>query len=110
MSQKKIVHEARRSTRVRLKIEVEARSMTDPLTCQGETHVVNLHGALISTTVPLRVGMEIEIRVIITGKRAAANVVYVDPDHPRHCGIGLAQPQNIWGISLPPDDWGEGNS
>jgi hypothetical protein len=49
--------------------------------------------------------MEVEIQVILTDKRAAATVVYVDPDQPRHCGIGLEQPQNIWGVSLAPDDW-----
>jgi hypothetical protein len=105
-----VVREYRRSTRVRLKVVIEARGITEPLACDGETHVVNLHGALISTAVPLRVGMEIEIHVILTNKRAAAKVVYVDPDQPRHCGIGLDEPQNIWGISLPPEDWCEGDS
>ena len=51
--------------------------------------------------------MRIEIRVILTDKRAAAEVVYVDPERPRHCGIALAKPENIWGLSLPPDDWYE---
>jgi hypothetical protein len=102
--------ESRRSTRLRLKVRIEAKSLTEPLTCEGETIVVNHHGALISTTVPLRVGMRIEIHVILTDKRAPAQVVYVDPDWPRHCGIGLEKPQNIWGASLPPDDWKEGDS
>ena len=95
--------ESRRSTRVRLKVLIEAQGIAEPLTCQGETSVVNLHGALISTAVPLRVGMRIEIHVIPTGKHAAADVVHVDPDQPRVCGIGLVKPENIWGISLPPD-------
>ena len=97
--------ESRRSTRVRLKILIEAQGVAEPLTWQGETSVVNLHGALISTTVPLRVGMRIEIRVIPTDKRA--DVVYVDPDQPRICGIGLVKPENIWGLSLPAQDWHE---
>lgn len=54
--------------------------------------------------------MEIEIYVVVTGKRAIAKVVYIDPDHPRHSGIALEQAQNIWGVSLPPDDWHEGDS
>jgi len=54
--------------------------------------------------------MRIEIHVILTDKRALAQVVYVDPDSPRHCGIGLEKPQNIWGASLPPDDWKESAS
>jgi hypothetical protein len=103
------VRESRRSTRVRLKVAIEAQGVTEPLICEGETVVVNLHGALISTSVRLRVGMRIEIHVILTDKRAAAEVVYVDPDHPRLCGVGLAKPQNIWGVFLPPDDWHEGD-
>jgi hypothetical protein len=70
---------------------IEAKGVTEPLTCDGETIVVNLHGALISTAVPLRVGMKIH--------------VYVDPDRPRICGIRLVIPENIWGVDLPPDDW-----
>ena len=99
--------ESRRSTRVRLRIAIEAQGVTEPLRCAGETVVVNLHGALISTATALRVGMRTEICVILTDKRASAEVVYVDPEHPRLCGISLARPQNIWGLSLPPDDWHE---
>ena len=110
MSPKPIVSESRRSTRVRLKVVIEAQGLTEPLTCQGETIVVNLHGALIATDVPLHVGMKIAIHVILTDKRAPAEVVYIDPEQPRHCGIGLTKPRNIWGLSLPPDDWHEGES
>ena len=99
--------ENRRSTRVRMKIRIAAHAMTEPLVCEGETIVVNLHGALISTSIPLRVSMRIEIVVIGTDKRALAQVVYVDPEMPRLCGIGLDKAQNIWGVSLPPDDWQE---
>jgi len=94
--------ESRRSERVQLKVRIEAKGLADPLTCEGETLVVNLHGARISTTVPLRVGMRIEIHVILTDQRALAQVVWVDPDWPRHCGIGLERPQDIWGASVPP--------
>jgi hypothetical protein len=110
MSSTPVAGEQRRSTRVRLKVVIEAQGVTEPLTCEGETIVVNRHGALLSTSVALRVGMRIEIRVILTDKRALAGVVYVDPDQPRLCGIGLEEPQNIWGLSLPPDDWREDDS
>ena len=103
--QGRVSRESRRSTRVRLKVEIEARGLTEPLTCEAETFVVNLHGALILTAVALRVGMTISIHVHLTDKLATAEVVYVDPDQPRHCGIKLEKPQNIWGVSLPPDDW-----
>jgi len=51
--------------------------------------------------------MKIEIDVYLTSKHANAEVVYVDPEKPLQCGIALAIPQNIWGISLPPEDWHE---
>jgi hypothetical protein len=93
-----------------MKVQIEAQAVTEPLNCEGETIVVNLHGALISTAVPLRVGMKIEICVVLTDKRALAHVAYVDPDRPRLCGIGLDKPANIWGVSLPPEDWSDGDS
>jgi hypothetical protein len=102
--------ESRRSTRVRLKVGIEAQGISEPLTCDGETVVVNLHGAMILTGIKLHVGMSIAIYVVLTGKRAMATVVYVDPDQPRYCGIALEKPQNIWGLSPPPDDWHEGES
>lgn len=74
---------SRRSTRVRLKVRIDAKGLTEPLTCEGETLVVNRHGALIWATVPLRVGTRIEIHVILTDERGLAQVVYVDPDSPR---------------------------
>ena len=51
-----------------------------------------------------QVGREAELR---PNEHANAEVVYVDPEQPMHCGIALALPKNIWGMSLPPDDWHE---
>ncbi len=107
MSADSVAGEKRRSTRVRIKIRIDAEGVTEPLACEGETIVVNLHGALISTSIPLRVGMRIEIHVILTGARELAEVVYVDPEGPRLCGIALDKARNIWGVSLPPEDWRE---
>lgn len=97
----------RRSTRVRLKVAIEAHGVAESLKCGGETEVVNLHGAFISTSIPLRVGMTVDLRVMMTGKCARATVVYVDREQPRFCGLSLDHSQNIWGILLPPDDWTE---
>ena len=104
------VRENRRSTRVALNVSIEAQGISERLICDGETIVVNLHGALISTAVGLRIGMRVAIQVYLTSKRAKARVVYVDPDRPLHCGIALDEPENIWGLSLPPDDWSESQS
>ena len=99
--------ESRRSTRVPLKVVISAKGLTQPLTCDGETMVVNRHGALVSCTVPLRMGLKIEVHVIMTDKSAAAEEVYVDPERSFVCGIALDKPENIWGLSFPPDDWYE---
>ena len=99
--------ESRRSTRVPLKVAIEVDDGSERLACEGDTVVVNLHGALISTALGLAVGMRISIHVYLTDKRAKAHVVYVDPQNSLHCGIELEQPQNIWGVPLPPDDWDE---
>ena len=92
-----------------MQVVIEILGANESLACEGETIVVNRHGALISTKVALRVGMRIEVHVLLTDKRALADVVYVDPEQPRVCGIGLVKPENIWGLSLPPDDWNEGH-
>lgn len=80
---------------------------SDHRSCEGETVIVNLQGALIATEVALKVGMKISIHVYMTDKHAAAKVVYVDRDMPLQFGIELAEPQNIWGVHLPPNDWND---
>lgn len=103
----RVVGESRRSTRVPLQILITVLSLSEPLRCDGETITVNRHGAFISSSVPLRIEMTIKIEVVLTSKSAQAKVVYVDPERPRLCGIALAEPENIWGVSVPPDDWHE---
>jgi hypothetical protein len=102
ISSKPIVRDPRRSTRVPLRVVIEAQGITEPLTCEGETIVVNLHGAFMSTAIPLSKGMRIKIEVNLTGKRANAEVVYVDPERPLHCGIALVKPANILGSIATP--------
>ena len=70
--------ESRRSTRVPLKVVMSVQDRDDRLTCDGETILVNLHGALLSTAVGLSVGMQIVVEVYLTSKTANARVVYVD--------------------------------
>lgn len=100
------VRKPRRSTRVPLKVAIEVESERR-MTCDGQTIVVNLHGALLATSMGLAVGMRISIHVLLTDKRASARVVYVDPENQLRCGVELDQPRNIWGVPLPPDDWDE---
>ena len=105
MSSTPVAREQRRSTRVSLKVTIEVHGVSEPLTCDGETILVNLHGALISMAVALKIGTIVQIEVYPTGKTSQAMVCYVDPAQSLHCGIALAKPENIWGISLRPDDW-----
>jgi hypothetical protein len=107
MSVPVVFRESRRSTRVPLKVAIKVESGTESLTCEGETIVVSLHGALIATAIGLNVGMRISIHVYLTDKRAKARVIHIDVENPLRCGIKLHHPQNIWGVPLPPDDWDE---
>ena len=98
-------HNHRRSTRVPLKVAIEVIRGKERCMCEAQTIVVNLHGALISSTVALSTDLHIRIHVHLTDKRANARVVYIDPQNPLCCGVELDAPRNIWGVSLPPDDW-----
>ena len=97
--------EPRRSTRVPIRIHIEVHSTG--MSCDGETIVVNMHGALVRTSTPLQLGAHITIHVELTGKSAEGRVVLAARDQPLEFGIGLDHPQNIWGVSLPPADWQE---
>ena len=102
--------ESRRSTRVPLRVVISVEGGKENLTCEGETIVVNLHGALLMTAIPLAQGLKISIQVFLTGKRSGARVAYVDPKDRLRCGIELDHPQNIWGVPLPPSDWTEASA
>jgi hypothetical protein len=93
----------RRSTRVPIQVRIKVRATG--VVCDGETVVVNLHGALLRTVEPLEVGDHITLYVSLTGKSAAGRVVFAGQEHSFHFGIALDEPENIWGISLPPEDW-----
>ena len=104
MSSTPVFRESRRSLRVRvpLKVFIAIDGAEDSLNYEGETIVVNLHGALISTSLHVSVGTRISIHVYLTDKRATARVIYVDSA--MRCGIELEEPRNIWGVPLPPDN------
>ncbi len=95
----------RRSTRVPLKMVITIGDCAGSPVCEGETITVSLRGALIATSIALSSGMKISIHVYLTDKRAVARVVYIDPTNPLSCGVAFDEPQNIWGVPLPPDDW-----
>lgn len=99
--------DSRRSTRVSLAVDLAIQDGASKSTCEAQTVVVNAHGARLSTAQGLKVGMKVLIHVYISDKRAAARVVYVDPENALLCGVELDHPQNIWGVPMPPADWDE---
>lgn len=88
---------------MQIRLDVQATGIS----YEGETVVVNLHGALVKTTGRLELGAAVAVHVQLTGKSADARVVFVSRERPFEFGIALDKPQNIWGISLPPADWRE---
>ena len=96
----------RRSTRVPLRVTIET-SGAESATCEGETVIVNLHGALIRSSAALSVGQKIQLEVFITGKKVEGEVIWSDPEKPLTYGVALVPPQNVWGVPLPPGDWYE---
>lgn len=93
----------RRSTRIPLDVSIEVEGEIGAL--KGVTVIVNLHGALIRVIKPVVVGSRIRLTVKLTGLSAFARVVYASEENPLTCGVELEKPQNLWGISLAPDDW-----
>lgn len=99
--------ESRRSTRVSLEVSIDVEDETSKQTITGITQVVNLHGALVRTTRPLKRRSQVFVTVYLTGKKSRARVIHVADENPLKAGIELEVPQNIWGVSLAPDDWDE---
>ena len=62
----KTFRESRRSTRVSLKVVIAIEGGADTQMCDGETIVINLHGASIATGIRLSTGMRISIHVYVT--------------------------------------------
>ena len=86
-------NESRRSTRVPIRVQIEVRATG--LTCDGETILVNLHGALVKTLAPLELGARITIHVHLTTKSADARVVFSSREAPLEFGIALDRPREI---------------
>ena len=92
----------RRSTRIATDVLIEVQG--DGFAYAGETIMANLHGALFRSSAPLKVGDHITIYVQSTGKSGIAVIVFAD-EHESQFGLELEQPENIWGVVIPPSDW-----
>ena len=92
----------RRSTRIATDVLIEVEG--ERYASAGETVTVNLHGALVRISAPLKLGERITIHVHKTGKSATGVVVFAD-DQLSQFGLELECPENIWGVDVPPSDW-----
>ena len=102
----------RRSTRVTISIHIFISGVDADGNDYSEsvhTQVVNKHGGKIATTRHLDMGAEVLIENRARGVMVKATVVWLGEwDHAgnlQSVGLELLEPQNIWGITFPPDDW-----
>jgi nitrous oxidase accessory protein NosD len=93
---------SRRSTRIATDVLVELQG--EGFAYAGKTVTLNLHGALVHVSAPLKLENRVILHVHLTGKSAMASVVFVD-EAASEFGIELDTPDNIWGVSVAPADW-----
>jgi hypothetical protein len=70
---------------------------------------VNKQGGKIATFRQWQIGDEITIENPALGRAGKAHIVRVDekhlPEDPFEIGVELNEPENIWGVKLPPENW-----
>lgn len=105
---------ARRSSRVLVNIPVIISSVKTkgvPFEAPAVTLVVSKHGAKIQTTLHMEVGTYVRLTNPSSNHSQLARVAWVGKSDDRVArlafGIELDDPQNFWGIYLPPEDWME---
>ncbi len=105
----------RRSSRLALSIPINLKGRdADGNSFEEKTRtlVVNKHGARLTTVHKLALGAEIMIENPAVRSSGNARIVWVgdkqSPRDPYEVGADLLEPQNLWGIEFPPEDWREG--
>ncbi|MGO8788768.1 MAG: hypothetical protein ACLQVL_15485 [Terriglobia bacterium] len=112
MSQDTTTATNRRSGRFAISIPIVIRGKDTqqiPFSESTRTLIINRHGAKILTCQELSVGKEIVVENPAIDSVARANVVWVSskriPNAAHEAGIQLVEPQEIWGVEFPPDEW-----
>jgi hypothetical protein len=102
----------RRSTRVTISIHIYISGVDadgNKFNESVRTQAVNMHGGKIATTHRLTMGTEILIENRTRGVVAKARVVWLggkdDAEDLHLVALELLEPQNVWGMTFPPDDW-----
>ncbi|HSZ18435.1 MAG TPA: hypothetical protein VK770_01515 [Candidatus Acidoferrum sp.] len=105
----------RRSQRLFLQVRVileGKRANKSPFTEETHTIVLNAHGALVETSVPLDPGQVVSLQNIVTGEKVECSVKLVTPKEAKkfNTAIEFTKPNaDFWRISFPPDDWSPKN-
>src|SRR5690348_33564 len=105
----------RRSTRLNLSVPIVISGKDtygQPFRENSRATVMNLHGAKVLTFHHLSLGSELSLENRSLAATAKATVVWLGerkfPKDLGEAGIQLAEPGNIWGVDIPPEDWVEG--
>lgn len=108
-------HEIQRhGTRIRVVVPVCVTTL-DPKAEFSErttTLVVNLEGCGLTLSRPLERGTAVRLNELPNGRSATARVANCIPVGKTAdrwlVGMALDNPDNIWGIEVPPEDWSTG--
>ena len=101
----------RRSQRVILQVPIIVhgrKADKEPFTEETSTHVVNVHGALIGLSVPVKQGQELILEHRASKESQEGRVVFLGPkqDGKNQVGIEFTRPRpHFWHIDFPPEDW-----
>jgi len=101
----------RRSSRVFARMHVRAAGRDNrghKFTKQGETIVINAHGALLYLDVEIDMGALVTLRSPATEEDQESRVVYIGGASDRGMRLGLefvSPAPHFWGIEFPPSDW-----
>lgn len=106
--------EGRRSTRLSLAVPVTLSGKDSDgkeFNENTRTLTVSKHGGKIATVHQLSLGTEVTVGNRFTGQSAKATIAWLGggstPQDPREVAVQLHEPQNLWGVRFPPDDWRE---
>jgi hypothetical protein len=105
------VHPGRRGTRIRWEIPVTVASLdtTDIFSELSRTIVVNLQGCRVRLSRQLPLGAQVRLAGLPGRRRVTARVATCtfvgNYEKSWLLGLALDQPENVWGVVTPPEDW-----
>lgn len=104
----------RRSTRLTISVPITISGLDaegKPFIERTHTVGVNKHGGKIRTRHEVKLREPIQVENPKLNLTVKAVVAWIGErrvvGEPYEIGIALSEPQNIWGIEFPPDDWNE---